>query len=448
MVIVTGSAALGSGACTDRSGPGETVSAGGSADTTAATTDGETTMLNMTSPTSPTSTTSTTSPTSTSAVTSGSESDSGMRLDFGTRPDVNLDPPVGCVDETPAGGFACAADPGQALVYKCTPLPESGQCAEVDTQGLLDATNACFGTECFGPWVWNVACGPDPEVADACCYFLDFEGDTQVCPGRPFLVDGHCRLADTVARSDWGHALALTAVADEHGRAALAAGFAEAAAFEHASVASFSRFTLELLAVGAPASLVAGAVRATAEEIEHARLFFALASYHGGAPVGPGPLDVAGALARVDLESAAVRAAAEGCIAETISAWQAGEAARVTRDPVVAARLAELAEEELQHCELAWRFVRWALDRAPSLRPALRAVFADPARHLPRGPALPDAVDPALLRAHGMLPREDRLRLASEALAQLVAPAARVLLESEPLRRRDSTRMDVVDRAC
>lgn len=424
MLIVTGSAVLGAGGCGDRSLPDGTTSEGGSSQ-------GSTTSTSTTS----------TSTTSTSAVTSGADDGTGWLLDIGGRPDAGSEPPPAeCLDESPNSGF-CEPEPGEVFVYKCAPLPASGQCADVEPQALLDATNACFGTECFGPWVWSIACGADPAVADACCYFLDYY-DGQVCPGRPFLVAGQCRLAEPVARADWGDELAPALVAEEPVRSALAAAFAEAGAFEHASVASFSRFTLELLAVGAPASLVEAAVRATAEEIEHARLFFALASLHGGAPVGPGALDVVGALASTDLEPIVVRAAAEGCIAETVSAWQAGEAARLARDPVVAARLAVLAEQELRHCELAWRFVRWALGRAPSLRPALRAVFADAAAHLPRGPALRGRVDPGLLRAHGMLPRADHVRLAHEALTRLVAPAADALLEQAP--RAASTTMTAV----
>jgi len=369
--------------------------------------------------------------TSTGESSEGGGVDSGMMLfDIGVHPDHGFHPPERCLDEQPAE-FTCEAEPQATVVYKCTALPGSGTCDDVDRQALVNETNECFATECFGPVVWEVVCGPDPGVKDACCYLLRY-AETQICPGRPFLVDGTCRLADAVARADWGGEVECGA-ADPGLRSALAAAFSEAARFEHASVASFSRFTLELLAVGAPAALVAEAARATAEELAHARLFFGLAAHHGGVAVGPGPLDVGGALAAMELADIVVRAAAEGCIAETVSAWQAAEAARMARDPALAARLTELAEEELRHCELAWRFVRWALDRAPALRPALLKLFAGAGDHLPRGPGLPDSADPAQLRAHGMLPRADRARLADEALAQLVMPAARALLA--PARR-------------
>ena len=410
--IVTGTLAL--GACADREVPDTTTG-----ETTLATPD-TTTAITTTSP----DPTTTTTPVTSDA--SGSTDATGMRLDFGSFPDIGA-PPADCVDVPPPDALDCDTAPDIKTAYKCAPLPASNDCKDVDTDALLDATNECFASECFGPHVWNIICGPDPIVADACCYVMHYD-DGQICPGRPLLVDGHCRLAPTLARSDWHEPLTLAPVADRPTRDALAAAFGFAAACEHASVASFSRFTLELLALAAPASLVERSLHATAEELEHARLFFTLASHHGGAPLGPGPLDLTDILTAIDLTDAALRAAAEGCIAETISAWQAAAVARLVHDPALAARLALLAEQELRHCELAWAFVRWALDRRPALRPALQAVFADAARHIPRGPALPDHLDPDLLRAHGLLPRSDRRRLAAEALTQLITPVARTLL--------------------
>src|SRR5262245_23198851 len=63
-----------------------------------------------------------------------------------------------------------------------------------------------------------------------------------------------------------------------------------AARFEHASIASFNKFSLELLAVGAPGTLVAAANRAALQEVEHAQACFAAASAYAGRGIGPGPL--------------------------------------------------------------------------------------------------------------------------------------------------------------
>ncbi len=77
--------------------------------------------------------------------------------------------------------------------------------------------------------------------------------------GRPLMVEGRARTASATARSDWGAGdLGVSAHAiDAELRDALARHWLAVAALEHASVASFARFTLHLLALGAPPSLVA-----------------------------------------------------------------------------------------------------------------------------------------------------------------------------------------------
>ncbi len=61
-------------------------------------------------------------------------------------------------------------------------------------------------------------------------------------------------------------------------RAALGAAWLRNALMEHASVAALARFTLELLAVGAPADLIRDSNAAASDETRHAELCFALAA--------------------------------------------------------------------------------------------------------------------------------------------------------------------------
>jgi hypothetical protein len=72
---------------------------------------------------------------------------------------------------------------------------------------------------------------------------------------------------------------------------------------EHASVAAFARFVLELLSAGAPLELVEGAGDAMRDELRHTQICFGLASAYAGAPIGPGPLDTTGALEPVSFEA-------------------------------------------------------------------------------------------------------------------------------------------------
>jgi len=90
---------------------------------------------------------------------------------------------------------------------------------------------------------------------------------------------------------------------------------------EHASIGSFARHLLELLAVGAPSALIADVQRATGDEIIHARICFSLASLYRGSPVEPGAFPIKSSVeVRTDITSMAVGTAIEGCVEETLSA--------------------------------------------------------------------------------------------------------------------------------
>src|SRR6202042_477762 len=117
-----------------------------------------------------------------------------------------------------------------------------------------------------------------------------------------------------------------------------------------------------LLAAGAPADLVALAHSAALDEIQHARLCFALASAYAGEEIAPGPFPL-GSEVRVgaDLKSLAASTFAEGCVGETVAAVVASAQLAQATDPAVRAALAEIAADEARHAELAWRTVAWAV---------------------------------------------------------------------------------------
>jgi len=144
-------------------------------------------------------------------------------------------------------------------------------------------------------------------------------------------------------------------------RAVLAAQWLRDAEMEHASIASFSRYALELMAVAAPPSLVAGAHQAALDEVRHARACYTLAGHYAGESLGPGafPFDETSTLCS-DLAEVAARTVVEGCVGETVAAVLAAEQRASASDPAVKQVLAAIAEEESQHAELAWTTVAWA----------------------------------------------------------------------------------------
>jgi hypothetical protein len=185
-----------------------------------------------------------------------------------------------------------------------------------------------------------------------------------VC-GRPFLVEAHARVAPVVPSGAWASKSARPRVdhlsASE--RAELAQHWTNMGQMEHASIAAFARFSLQLLSLGAPPDLVEACTQALADETAHALLCFDLASAYAGRAIGPGPLHVSGSLLGSSLADIVDLVIAEGCFGETSAALEALEAAETATDPVVAKAYAQIAQDEQRHAELAFRFVRWALQR-------------------------------------------------------------------------------------
>lgn len=208
----------------------------------------------------------------------------------------------------------------------------------------------------------------DPESHETCAKQSDGHRACEnkgIC-GRPFLVENAARVAPVLARGDWADTR-LAGPRLQHlsfeERAVLAAHWTKMGQLEHASIAAFARFSLQLLALGAPPDLVQDCTRALSDETVHARLCFQLASAYAGRAIGPGPLDVEHSLAAASLPEIVELVIAEGCVGETVAALEALEAASAAADPVVRAVYAQIARDEQRHAELAFRFVRWALER-------------------------------------------------------------------------------------
>jgi hypothetical protein len=254
----------------------------------------------------------------------------------------------------------------------------------------------------------------------ACCYAWHV-----LCVGGRALrgPEGPLAAAPT-SRPDWMGAAPVAAVPSpvrEH----LSAYWAREAAFEHASVAAFARASLSLLALGAPPDLIAATHAAAIDEVEHARLCYGLASSSGGAPRGPGPLPVGGALMTPTLVELAVETFVDGCAGEAAAALSLREAARVVEDGGLRAILDRIADDEERHAELAWRTVAWALAKGGApVAGALRAA-AEAMGEAPEAPEVADAPD---LSAYGAPGEAARRAIRQRAVAEIVVPCLGALL--------------------
>jgi hypothetical protein len=200
---------------------------------------------------------------------------------------------------------------------------------------------------------------------------------------------------------------------------------------EHASIAAFARFTLQLLALGAPAFLVESATRAMADETRHARLAFAVASAYAGRTLGAGPLAVDRALEATTLVDIVVAAVREGCIGETVSALHAAEARYYVTDPALQRVLTAIIDDETRHAQLAWRFVQWALERGgEKVRGAARAEFARAASIASMEGSCPlSTFEPQELEllAGGAVPERLGRHLHAQGVLRVVVPCAEAM---------------------
>jgi hypothetical protein len=277
--------------------------------------------------------------------------------------------------------------------------------------------------------------------------------DGTVC-GRPFLVNGVPRLASlnheivdqtSVAPPPSANISELSPTEREQvGQYWMTMGL-----MEHASIAAFARFALQLMHVGAPLSLLEAAQQAMVDETEHTKACFSIASTVSGKPLSPGKLSITDAF-DTDLETIVRLTIREGCIGETVAALLAAEAHRCCDAAAIRATLSKIQADESRHAELAWRFVQWALDQYPTLPngTALDDVVAEEFEHAMRQIAQEHpqhettrAVEAAELGAfgsrgdrstcrYGVVFTSTQRNIHDTALRAVVEPCARALLYS------------------
>jgi hypothetical protein len=306
-----------------------------------------------------------------------------------------------------------------------SPTPTDEQvAAKFLPSGCLQKGSTCNG--CCNP----AASDGVPQGDGSCCYTFC----AGACCGRPFIVDDAPQLAALERRSDWSGASTRSNESDPW-TARIAAEWLEDARMEHASIASFARFTLDLLAYGAPAELVEAAQRAGLDECEHTRLCLGLAARFGAGSQGPAQLPAAGATVAPSLWHAAIAAFREGCVSETLAALRAGEAWERARDPEVKRALERIAADEARHAELAWRFVAWSAARlgadfTAELERQLSNLRAAPTPLLTDSEPETDAVARAL-RDAGRLTASDKHRLDHVGVHEVIAPCLAALIEAQ-----------------
>lgn len=272
-------------------------------------------------------------------------------------------------------------------------------------------------------------CGPLNVSRSQCCYAVDIS--FSFCAvGRPFTVDGEVRLADVMRRDGWCESMHLDGVEalSPELRQEIAAAWAENGTHEHASVASFGRFLMDLMSLGAPLDLVKATTKAIDDEIRHARDCFSIASTYAGFQLGPDVVDVSGSMDHAGNEAIILRdAILEGCIGETLAASVAQWMTPRAMHAPVREILQGISQDEGDHAVLAWEFVSWMLATRPHLIEVARETFASVKVSLEGTWAWGMDVTEEVALAHGRVrpATEEQLRL--RAYIEVVKPCADTL---------------------
>jgi hypothetical protein len=346
-----------------------------------------------------------------------------------------------CADDAECGaGKTCvcagAAAPDLGIAFCATAACASGSDCASGECGLSVYPNGCFTDVELACRAAGDACRTDGDCSQnpgSKCV-LDGPSASWACMGttcaigRPLIVAGEVRMAPTVARGDWTATGITPGLAGLDGatRGAISAHWLEVAALEHASVASFARFTLELLTLGAPAHLLAEAQRGGLDEVEHARLAYAVAGAYSNRRLGPDALDLSAVELHPDVPSILRALIAEGCVGETLGVAEAIELCATVRDPALQRVHARIAADEQRHAELAWRTLAWLLDGADAgLRRHAARCFDDAVAAMSADPAAPSLVLPE----HGLLSAETIGQVRRRAIAEVILPCASALLD-------------------
>lgn len=314
---------------------------------------------------------------------------------------------------------------GLNAVVVCDTEPVPGYCPAAEDVGINTAFLESVGLNIPEGVVAGAVCF-EPRATSACCYNVQMEygwdsgtWDTAAIgggggggwSGRPFRVDGEVRVSGVrptgtaIEAGDCPEAL----------RGDLVRGWMKIGLEEHASVAAFARFTLELMQLGAPLELIQEATAAQLDEVRHTQLAFAMASRFAGEILVPEGLSMQGALDGRDLRAVTLDVVREGCINETISTLIAMEARDHALDADARAAHVTITADETRHAELSWKFVRWALAQPGT--EALRAeVLAILRSHAPEVHSA-EAPDAAALAHYGVLSDHRRERVACRAQA-------------------------------
>lgn len=294
--------------------------------------------------------------------------------------------PEGAFTKSFAIGFLAAA-PAAALALVlffrlCVALVRGQPLSFTKLLALGASGGAVFGAAMMDLVLWSM--------------FLDRVYPSFFAHGRRLHRRGELLAPRTSEGTAWlGGGLELREVPDDV-RAGVAAQWRENAGKEHASVAAFAQLSLDLVALGAPPSLVAASHEDALDEVRHAEACYGVACALDGLARGPAPFPEARAhrplprLRDAALASVAVDALADGALNEGIASRLLARLASRAASSELASLLRGMAADEARHASHSWEVIAWCLAEGG---PLVRAALVRAGEEMPAslGSPLPEA---------------------------------------------------------
>jgi len=190
--------------------------------------------------------------------------------------------------------------------------------------------------------------------------------------GRPLRIKGKYVVADIEEGEGWseGESPNISGL-DEDTCAALEALWLQNARGEYAGIPAFSRISIQLASLGAPAKLIQWSHKAAMDEIKHTSLCFAMAEGYGkrAYKVKPMPelLDIELKSKTNIIQVLIEESVVDGCLLEMFFSDVASESARECNDLVVKKVFEQIAEDEKSHADFSWEILKWAKKSEPYL---------------------------------------------------------------------------------
>lgn len=257
--------------------------------------------------------------------------------------------------------------------------------------------------------------------------------------GRPLRIKGKNVFAELEQGDGWSEGESRkSSDLDVDTRNALEALWLQNARSEHAGIPAFSRISIQLAAVGAPAKLIELSHKAALDEIKHTKLCLTLARGYGNSPyrLKPFPelLDIEIKSKFDTVETLVKEAVIDGCLLEEFFSDIAAKAAEVCKEPIVRDALKQISKDEKSHADFSWEVLKWLSKSSPDIVSNIVEEIINNIDGLKRPRAIPIDVeslffkaDERKLLAHGILPDEswseiwdNRLRLTKESLRSLL----------------------------